>query len=231
MSRNRLKMLLAGLTRIHNLYTLRQERDNWKRMNELSAEDALAFEEAEHLILRSRTISEEERKRLRLLYPHFEFQFAEQPDEMSYARLGKNGTSTLCFNKADWELTHSLDAAHRKASIALRLMELYPSLYLSVSEDRNGSYISIWIKRDGRDGEGIRDSMIRLDVPELHIRLGQLNEEATDALQPGWFYCYGHNAAEEKKEGTYHWFASLFCARYGEENPEHRRKALNERYN
>ena len=70
-----------------------------------------------------------------------------------------------------------------------------------------------------------------LDAPSLHSALAALQIEAAQAKQQGWFFCTGHNRAEEQHDGQYFYFAGKYCKAWGDEHPDHRQAAAQERYN
>lgn len=174
-----------------------------------------------------------EQARLRSLYHRLGFNFEV---EGHYRAEGGGRSVSLSenYNQRERELTewHGIVATRE------RLMLVYPDLWIALYNGIEGYDVYIWVKRTWpdstkeRDGEAIRQGdALYLDDPSLHQTLAAAQEQAALARQDGWFYCTGHARAEKREEGHWFHFAGQFCKEYGEEKPNARAAAGQERYN
>jgi len=176
--------------------------------------------------------AESEKDRLQRMYPRFKFTF----DDRGFARvaIAPNASINIAsdeYGRLPWDAGSRLDHCHMTASIQHRLMKIYPYLYISVSSAHDGISLSVWVKRDDRDAEAMSLPNSDLDASDIHFNLFALNDQARRAKQDGWFYCTGHQRPEPKDEYGFFYFAARYCTRWGEEHPEVRTQAANERYN
>jgi hypothetical protein len=117
------------------------------------------------------------------------------------------------------------DIEHKQLKVDLKLQERYPHLYFFVDTSYwRGLPDHIWVRRKNQGGEAI------VCREFSHEILGYWEEQARLATQDGWFFCTGHNRAEEGKRAWFH-FAGSYCEEYGKEHPEKRREAERESYN
>lgn len=121
------------------------------------------------------------------------------------------------------------DHYHCQASLAEKLDKQFPLLSVSAYVNRNGVIVYTSVRRDdrGREPLGSKD----ICDPELRKWLAWYAGQAELALQDNWFFCCGHNRAEPQGPGEYFWFAGRYCKEYGQENPDHLKKAKAETYN
>lgn len=175
---------------------------------------------------------QKEQARLLKQYPFINFDFSN-PERHRAEYDGRSQSLCEDYHTRERELTEW----HQVIATAARLRERYPDLWVSVSESAQGYFVYVWIKRtwdSGREGdaEAFRQpNTLYLDDPALHPTLIAYQEQAVLAKQNGWFFCTGHDRAEQEGEGFYGYFAGKFCKEYAEDHPEHRAAAAAERYN
>ncbi len=112
----------------------------------------------------------------------------------------------------------------------------FPNLYFSVHPNQkpSGCSISIWIRRDGRDHDGIGSYSIK-DVYNLDDEFFKVLERISLELDGkdlnDHFWCKGCDKVHHKDEYGYYYFSSKYCKQYLEKNPAFNKKIRSETYN
>ena len=135
--------------------------------------------------------------------------------------------STYVSDVIDERQVNVLDDYHKRLRIRNAYHEKYPNLWFYIDQTTS-KVTGVWVRRDGRDGEGIG---VYGDALQDPVMLEHLNIEAGKALQDGWFWCSRCDEPKPDKDYGYYFFAGKYCKACQMANPKHYREAMSESYN
>lgn len=145
-----------------------------------------------------------------------------------HSRSGSTAYGTQRMNKGLGDFTE----AALLSEIMDELMEAYPSLRFGVMypwvEWHRTNLVSAYVVGSGTHTGW--DGQWPLTGP-AKAKLKKINTEAEKSLVDTHFYCTCCQKAYPKEEYGFFYFASRYCKQCGDDNPEFRKKAANERYN
>ena len=136
-------------------------------------------------------------------------------------------TSTSVSGTIDEKQIEALDGYHARLQTLNLYHAKFPNLWFYIDQYTyriTGAYV----RRDGRDGEGIS---VHGDALRDPLMLDHLNAEAGKALQDGWFWCSNCDVAKPESEYGYFHFAGKYCRSCRDKNPQKYKEARSESYN
>lgn len=162
-------------------------------------------------------------------YPLFNFEFDREKNNGRVWFGKKSRSANKDFTDFSAAVEAEFNREHLQLSLAKQMMELYPHMYIVVAVGRYDISLSVYVKWEDRDAGSIENGVLLTDQ-DLHERLGDWEREAAKASEEGWFFCSGHNRAEQLSEYDFFWFSSRYCKEFGKANPDFRHEAVTETY-
>ena len=170
----------------------------------------------------------QELERLKKLYSLFDITLDKGRIKVQKSSSNYQSFPLTSGGRLDHQYVRELDHEHMCKSIAKKLMNQHPNLHIAVFPNRRDLNCSVWLNRDGRDGEAIGGALV--SALDFQAILYVMDSEAEQALQPNWFFCTGHTRAHPGELYDYFYFAGRYCKDWAEAHPEHKEAALKENY-
>lgn len=173
------------------------------------------------VIMEKISINAAEQKRLLDTYPLVNFHF--DTNCFGYRCMQQYG-----LTNDSHENDKLIKDCYLEATINKKLEDLYPNLVVQSYVRPHSISVAVWIKRNGRDAEGL--GTLDFLAVDFHDGMISLQETALVASEPNMFYCGGCKIPQSKSEYGYHYFSGKYCKVFGENNPQHKDRALRETY-
>jgi len=119
----------------------------------------------------------------------------------------------------------NFEREHARLEARKKWNDKYPNLFFHI-DAYTLQPTSLYVLRDGRDGEAISGC----HFPMQEYELTHLNEQAGLALQPDMFFCTDCWKAYPRSEFGFFHFAGNYCKKCEAADPEAAERARNERY-